>query len=442
MKITKTALLAAIACAFGGNALAQQTSQPSAYSYGYYADDAAPVAKQVSHKSRAAMAEVIPASCSCSDAPVSDCDSSACGNGCDGIGDGCDGGSCSDDPWRLFAGDPLGLTIGGWSNLGYHSANTNFSFNNYADHLQLQQQWFYVEKIADGSCGLGFGGRMDYVYGTDAPDTQAFGPANGTWDQSWDNGGAYGHAIPQLYGEVAYGDLSVKAGHFFTIIGNEVVAATGNFFYSRQLTFYNSEPFQHTGALTTYKLDDDTTLWNGYVTGWDSGFVDNGDAYIGGFSRTLTDDVSLIYTTALGRFNENFLGNAGVAERGQIQSMILTVGLTDNLKYINQNDYLYTNDAAGLGLRNTFGSIHYLIYNINDCVALGSRSEWYNISSEATGVVNADTYNQTLGVNYKFNPNLVVRPEVRWVWDKENLGFNENGKTSQAFFGMDAVYTF
>ncbi len=435
MKISKTALLAAIACAFGTQAWAAEPST-TANSYGYYAADAAPVAKSNVRLASAQMAEVIPASCSCSDTPVSDCDT-GCGDlSCDSSG-GCDSaGGCGGDPWRLFSNDPFGLTIGGWSNIGYHTQNTNRSFNNYADHVQLQQQWLYAEKIADGSCGLGFGGRIDYLYGTDAPDTQAFGPANDSFDQSWDNGGAYGHAIPQLYAEVAYGDLSVKAGHFFTIIGNEVVAATGNFFYSRQLTFYNAEPFTHTGVLTSYKMDDSTTVWNGYVTGWDSGFEDNGDAYIGGFSRALTDDISFIYTNALGRFNE------ATGERGTIHSGIVTAGLTDNLKYINQTDYLYTNNAAGVGIRNTFGNIHYLIYSLNDCVSVGSRSEWFNISEEVNGVRNADVYNQTVGMNYRFNPNLVVRPEVRWIWDKETVGFNENGKTSQAFFGMDAVFTF
>lgn len=125
----------------------------------------------------------------------------------------------------------LGFNIGGWSNVGYHTANNNNSFNNYADRVQLQQQWLYAEKVADGSDGIGFGARMDYVYGTDAPDTQSFGINNNHWDNNWNNGGIYGHAIPQLYGEVAVGDLSVKAGHFFTIIGNGVVQATGNFFY-------------------------------------------------------------------------------------------------------------------------------------------------------------------------------------------------------------------
>jgi Putative beta-barrel porin-2, OmpL-like. bbp2 len=452
MKISKTALLAAIACAFGGTGLAQTSPQTNANSYGYYSDSAAPVVSSSTSASKgnvrtvsASMAEVIPASCSCSDAPISGCDSGCGPSGCDG---GCDSAGCgADEPWRLFSGNPLGLTIGGWSNIGYHTANNvglgiipgannvPANFNNYADRVQLQQQWLYAEKIADGSCGLGFGGRIDYLYGTDAPDTQAFGiPVASHWDNGWDNGGAYGHAIPQLYGEAAVGNLSVKVGHFFTIVGQEVVGATGNFFYSRQFTFYNAEPFTHTGALTTYKVDDQTTLWNGYVLGWDSAFRDNGDAYIGGFSRALTDDISFIYTTTLGRLNDSF------GERGGVHSGIVTVGLTDKLKYIGQNDYLFTQNAGGGVVRNTFGSIHYLLYALNDKVTLGSRSEWFNVSTAA--INNSDVLNQTVGINYRTNANLLFRPEVRWVWDKDNLGVNENLKSSQAFFGMDAIFTF
>lgn len=426
MKLSKLALLAAVACGFGANVQAQIPS--------YYSETPA------TETSLSSMSQVIPASCDCNDAPIS---SGCCDLGIDGAGGACDGGcdSAGSGPWTLFNPGPCGWKLGGWTNVGYHTANTNRNFNNYDNRVQLQQQWLFAEKVADGSNGLGFGGRMDYLYGTDAPDTQAFGIANNHWDNSWDNGGAYGHAIPQLYGEVAYGKLSAKVGHFFTIVGNEVVAATGNFFYSRQFTFYNSEPFTHTGLLTSYKMDDDTTLWNGYVTGWDSAFEDNGDAYIGGFSRALSDNTSLIYTTTLGRFNNNF-GGVGLNERGQLHSMILTYGLSDKLKYINQNDYLHTNDATGLGVRNTFGSIHYLIYQLNDKVGLGTRLEWFNISSESSGVKNADLYNMTYGINYRLNQNMIVRPEVRQVWDKERLGFNENGGSSQTFLGMDGIFTF
>lgn len=209
--------------------------------------------------------------------------------------------------------------------------------------------------------------------------------------------------------------------------------------------FYNAEPFTHTGALTAYKVGEDTTLWNGYVTGWDSGFYDNGDAYIGGFSTALTDDIGLIYTTTMGRFNEGF----GVRpnENGQIQSVILTAALTDNLKYISQADYLYTTDSTGASVRNTFGTDQYLIYAVNDCTSVGGRFEWWNYSSQTgavNGVVarNSDVYNLTTGVNQRINSNLIVRPEVRWIWDRELIGFNSNGGTSQTVFGVDGIFTF
>lgn len=453
MKITKWALSAAIAAGcLGGSAFAQAPVQRTAEDFGYYSQTPAPVVSGA--QARAEYAAVIPAACACGDAPVSDCDTGSCDSGSACDAGGCDGmGGGGDEPWKLFQCPVLGFDIGGWTNVGYHTANNAgtgilgngapANFNNYADHVQLQQQWLYAEKVADGSEGLGLGGRIDYLYGTDGPDTQAFGIPNNHWDNGWDNGGAYGHAIPQLYAEAAYGDLSVKAGHFFTIIGNEVVAATGNFFYSRQFTFYNAEPFTHTGVLSTYALNEDTSVWNGYVTGWDSGFEDNGDAYIGGFSRTLSDKASLIYTSALGRFNESLVVNQNrVSERGEIHSLIFTYAVNDCLKYINQNDYLFTKNAAGTNVRNTFGSIHYLIYDLNDKISLGSRSEWFNFSSGIQNINNSDILNQTLGINYRANSNLVLRPEVRWVWDKDTVGVNENGKSSQAFFGTDMVMTF
>jgi len=342
------------------------------------------------------------------------------------------------EPWKLCDGDICGFTIGGWSNVGYHSANTNFNFNNYNDRVQLQQQWFYAEKVADGSEGLGLGGRIDYLYGTDAPDTQSFGIPNNHWDNGWDNGGAYGHALPQVYGEVAYNNFSAKVGHFFTLIGNEVVAATGNFFYSRQFTFYNAEPFTHTGALTTYNVDDDIQLYNGWVSGWDSGFERNGSAYLGGFKYKLSDSTTLLYANTLGRFGKT------IGEDGTLHSVILTESLSDKLTFISQSDVLYTTNSVGGGAqRNTFGNIKYLIYQVNDCVALGQRFEWFNYGGEGFGFrQNDDLYNYTVGMNYKASANLMFRPEVRWVFDRERFGFLESDKSSLAVFGTDMIFQF
>jgi len=423
---------------FGGTAMGQtaQSNNSPYKSVSYFSDAAAPTGDCTS--------------CSDTSCDTTGCDSSGCddlGSGsCFGLLGGCDLG----DPWRLCEPGDCGWNIGGWSNVGYHTARTEFNFNNRPDQVQLQQQWFYAEKVADGSEGLGLGGRIDYLYGTDAPDTQAFGVANNHWDNGWDQssnptapGGAfngYGHAIPQAYVQVASGNLSVRVGKFFTLVGQEVVAATGNFFYSRQFTFYNAEPFTHTGAISTYKLDDKTEIYNGWVSGWDSGFERNGSAYMGGFKRQLTDATSIYYSTVLGRFGKE------TQEDGGIQNFILTSALNDKWTYISQTDVLYTTDGVGAPRRNTFGNINYLLYKVNDCVSIGQRFEWFNFGGAAfANARNNELYNYTVGINYRATANLMFRPEVRYVWDRDRvapLGTLESGKNSQAIFGTDMIFTF
>ncbi len=446
MKLSKLALVAAIACGIhAGSAFGQQAGSGVQQVACADCDCGQPV-------------------CGC-EAPSTDgCDNAGCDAGCGSACDsGCGIGSCLDtfacgelcDPWKLFPCAPLGFTVGGWTDIGYHTANNSglgilgaggapSNFNNYANKVQLQQQWFNAERIADGSEGLGIGGRIDYLYGTDGPDTQAFGIANDHWDNSWDNGGAYGHAIPQLYGELAYGKTSVKLGHFFTIVGNEVVQATGNFFYSRQFTFYNAEPFTHTGALATHQLDDSTTVYGGYVMGWDSGFEDNGDAYIGGIKRQLSDDFSLMYSSVVGRFNDD-AASTNALERGSVHNVIATTTLSDKLTNIMQFDYLDTEDETGATVRETYGVNAYFIYQLSDRIALGSRTEYFNWTTGG-GVPtprNADDlFNQTVGVNYRVSSNILVRPEIRSVWDAQRAGVNENFRYNQPSFGMDAIFTF
>ena len=67
------------------------------------------------------------------------------------------------------------------------------------------------------------------MYGIDAGDTQAFGNERrlGHRPRTFQTGGGYGYAIPQAYVELAANNWSVKAGHFYTLIGYEVVTAPG-----------------------------------------------------------------------------------------------------------------------------------------------------------------------------------------------------------------------
>jgi hypothetical protein len=354
------------------------------------------------------------------------------------------GGCLSDcdlgDPWTLF-GEHGAWSAGGWLSTGYHSAALPI-FNDRPDEFNLHQAWLWAEKSVDGSNGLDIGGRIDYLYGIDAQNTQAFGKDDGHWDNDWDNG-EYGHAIPQLYGEAAYGDMSVKVGHFYTIIGWEVVQATGNFFYSHAYTFNNSEPFTHTGALATYNASDDLTVWGGYSLGWDSGFKDNGDAFLGGFSLGLTDRLTLIYATTIGTFADDLGGgNTGVRENGYMHSIVADVALTDSLQYVFQSDLLDTDIGVGgvsVPGRETFGINQYLIKTINDCWGVGARFEWWN--AEALGAGDSDVYALTLGINHRPHANVMIRPEIRWDWDDDQFVGLEDGD-EQTTFGVDTIFTF
>jgi hypothetical protein len=425
MRLSKLALVAAIACGtYAGNVFADQTNG-------------------IELASCAALA--------CDSGCETDCCDDGCEDGCDG---GCDsrcnkscsfmgldmswlggGDCCLGEPCTLFDGC-CGVNVGGWLQMGYSSQSLP-AFNTLSDTLQMQQAWLFAEKVADGSCGFDIGGRADYLYGTDAQNTQAFGTDPSGWDNSWDNGD-YGRALPQLYLEAAYGDLSVKAGKFFTIIGYEVVPATGNFFYSHSYTFNFSEPFTHTGVLADYQVNCDTNIWGGWTAGWDSGFDDNGSAFLGGISTALSRDLTVTYAATGGRFAD--VRYSGRTTRGYMHSIVADYACSDDLQYIFQSDYQDTEDAAGATDLKTFGINQYLIKTINDCCSYGARFEWWN-RENATNT--ADLYAMTFGLNHRPHANVVIRPELRFDWDNNGTsGLLAGGSRDQTTFGIDGIVTF
>jgi hypothetical protein len=150
---------------------------------------------------------------------------------------------------------------------------------------------------------LDIGGRMDFMYGTDARFTQASG-----WDDKWNAGssGYYDIAMPQLYVEIFApigNGITAKLGHFYTTIGNEVVPSNGNFFYSHAYTMQYGEPFTHTGALFSYDIDDNFSINGGAVIGWDN-MTENAGAwsFLGGGSWTSDGNWSISIAIRIPRY--------------------------------------------------------------------------------------------------------------------------------------------
>jgi hypothetical protein len=396
---------------------------------------------------------------------------------------GCGGGEGLGEPWTvidLFTDEcgnnhlkDNGWQLGGFTQFGYQNNpdgafTGNGPFNNDRlgadaannayewDRLNLNQQYFFLGKAADGSEGLGFGFRVDMIYGVDGNEAQSFGNTPGTFDflNGWDHG-TYEWAMPQLYGEVAYNNLSVKLGHFYTPIGYEVIPSNGNFFLSRQLTFYNSEPFTHTGALATYKASDKVQVLGGWTLGMDTGFDQfaGGTSFLGGTIIQMTDKTAFTYMMTA--------GDLGWRGNGAINSAILTHQWTDKLQTVHQFDVLGTDlevaqtgpfgfiqwdrpvDFARDGIaRDSIGLINYAFYQVSDRVKAGVRQEWYKADS-------VSYYTFTYGVNVKPTANLVVRPEVRHMWSpgsNNGLGIiiptGQGDLFNQTVFGIDAILTY
>ena len=388
---------------------------------------------------------------------------SCCGGLWDWLPDGhpCFGSclACCNDgtPWRLLDHcEDDAWSVGGWFNGGVLT-NDHGHWNNgpvpfiSTNDLLMNQAWFYAEKETNtDGCGWDFGGRIDYVFGADGPDTQAFG--DGGWDFGWNSGGegtpfhTYGSAIPQLYATVAHDNLTVKIGRFFTIIGYEVVSAPDNFFYTHAYTMNYGEPFTHTGVLGEYAYSDCTTIYGGYVTGWDSGWENLNEAHmvLGGVGLAWWQDASLTYAF-IGGDNGTGLGDL------YMHSLVFDYQLTDRWNYVLQSDFGVNYDVPGFDDAHWYGLNSYLFYTLNDCWSAGTRVEWFRDEDGARigGFASrGNYYAATLGLNYKPNANVIIRPEVRYDWFEESNAttavppFAGGTEDEQLMTGVDFIFLY
>jgi len=366
--------------------------------------------------------------------------------------------------WSLFDTTGTPFEVGGWLSAGYtgnaHSnrtgnGNAPLVLNNVADAPVLNQLWIYAEKPLDMEHNeFDWGFRFDYLFGADAPDFQAVGDEG--WDFGWNSSRDYGSAIPQLYAQMGYHDLSVFAGYGFGLLGFETGQAVDTFFYSHNYAFGYGVPGTHSGVLAEYAVNDAVTLIGGWVTGWDSSFSNylNASMFSGGVSMTLTEQTSLTYHTTDGYFGDGTTRFGNKGNQGDLYShaVILTHQFSDDVAYALENTF---GDNTGLGPNNNqwYSFTHYLFVDLNDQWSVGGRMDWFRDADgqrvNVNGAGAGSYYESTLGLNWKPCSNLRIRPEVRWDWFSgrgKPYDSRDGGKTgtatSQFTFGLDAVLVF
>jgi hypothetical protein len=134
--------------------------------------------------------------------------------------------------------------------------------------------------------------------------------------------------------------------------------------------------------------------------------------------------------------------------------------ISDRLTYVGQTDFGYQNDALATGEdAYWYGLNQYLFYTVSDCMSYGIRAEWFRdqegfrvlvpFGGAAQNSYPGSFYEVTMGANYKYSANTVLRPYVRFDWfsgtalnGAGTLPFDGGNGNSQTLIGFDWITLF
>ena len=401
-----------------------------------------------------------------------------------------------------------GIKVGGWINAGatYNANNPGNGYNgsvtfaDRANRFQLNQFNIFLQRtvVTEGK-SFDIGGRFDFMFGTDAIYTQAFGVPSfdvnsgqpqerGNWDLNLccSSTRTYGIALPQAYMEayVPIGNgLNLKAGHFYSPTGYETVPAPDNFFYTHAYTFNNGEPFTHTGLLGNYPVNKNWSLMGGATTGsatggWDGGFDKQLGNWggLGGITWTSDDLRSSINIT--GTYGET---STRSNKPWGMYNVVLQHRITPKTHLVLHHVHGYAGGVLlnGAPKNAEWYSINtHLYYDLLNDLSIGIRGEWFHdrdgfrvfspfrvlAATDNWGFsfagnflptsVPADYYAVTLGMNWKpakrlkinWKPmqKLNIRPNIRY--DRAD-GIDQSyrpfdSRKDQFLFSLDATIPF
>ena len=404
----------------------------------------------------------------------------------------------------------LNINITGYADVGYTAdlsgRNTTTAGgtipgrvfdSNYGNHVDLNQLELEISRSINftdpgfRNRGWDIGGTAEFLYGYD-PD---FIQTNGwnfyhAWVNNINTYPLYQFQVEQLFGQIAIpvgdkGALQVEAGKFDTLLGYEVIDATGNLFYSHSFIFNYSAPFTNTGALVEYDPDATTNMWTftlGPVWGWNqtAQFLNSAVNFMGQVAYTPNSEwkfvVNDIVGPPYGGTDTEGVSHSDTAHYSNVLDFLTyyTPAWNTNLSFGNETvwGYGYDGDANNLGggyantwpspatpfgtpggSVNWFGTAFYESYVINSYLTWNNRQEYYydgfNFSTGLAPVGSSSELSLgefTTGLKITPMPNsnlgqhLYLRPELRA--DLADHGVLTNGKHYQTTAAMDVIYQF
>jgi len=330
-----------------------------------------------------------------------------------------------------------------------------------SNEAMFNQGYLIAEVLLPKDGSFGLGGRVDLLYGEDYLLATSLGFENyKTPAGRWNSGQYYGLAMPQLFVELGTEDLSLKLGHFYTIVGYEGVPAVGNFFYSKAYSYQFAGPFTQWGGLASWDLTKNIEIDAGLVNGWNTLNGQVNAVNFLGKAKIHNDPNSLAASFAIitGDQLTNLAGLPNIANTSANRtrySLILEARPNDRWEYIFHQWLGTQADGAPFGGTALWTGIdQYLYYGLNEKWKLGGRFEWFQDEQGTRVGLNrpanpnkpplpGNYFSLTVGPNYLPCPNLLIRPELRWdFYDGYALPYRDGTRAQQLLLGFDMILMF
>ena len=396
------------------------------------------------------------------------------------------------DPTKLLM-NTLGLEeskikVYGWLQNSYtfntngtpkNGQNFGVNPNSQANRWMGNQYYLIFERPLEQGDKINFGFRVDNLFGNDWQFNHSHGFADTVAPLNHFNG----YDMAQAYAEVhlppvlSKGGTDIKGGRFYTILGYEVVPATGRPLLSVPYMFNYGQPFTHVGALATTHVTDRFNWYNGTVNGWDRWFDSNYKwSYIGGISWTSKSGKASLATSYIfgpDQFPRFLPANTVVVPTGYSPpgfmagqknpgyggnwrttfTTVFTYKWTDTFTQVMETDQSIEKNVPGWGPGGTpkdaawysFGN--WFLWQFwkkddRDYMTAVWRSEVFRDDSGIRTGFAANYYEMTVGFIWKPKPYIWVRPEFRYDWAQGASPYNDGTRNSQFTIGIDAILLF
>jgi hypothetical protein len=362
-----------------------------------------------------------------------------------------------------------GNTLGTPKNSINFGVNPNFLANRWMGN----QYYLIVENPLEQNDRINFGFRVDNLFGND----WQFNHMRGLFETSFQPNHFAGYDPAQIYGEVhlpflTRGGIDVKGGRFYTILGYEVVPATGRPLLSVPYMFNYGQPFTHFGMISTLHLTDRINVLNGTVNGWDRWINENYKwNYIGGVTWTSKSgkaNLAISYIFGPNQYPRFLNANNPIVLPGNtpppfeagrrnlgygsnsrlLFTTVFTYKWTDKLTQVMETDQGFENNIPGTGadgtnLNNSWYSFgNWFLYTFGEKLTGVWRAEVFRDNGGQRTGFSDNFYEQTLGLIYKPRPYIWIRPEARYDWSQFTHPYFDGTKKSQFTIAVDAILLF